>query len=109
MSNNISNVSDEESKKFGDCYQAAWRYQNEKDLSATLVHGKISALNQDCIVNHAWVEKGGLVYEVANGADLVYEKEDYYRIMGVTFVKTYDHIEAFREAVHHYHTGPWIE
>ena len=64
--------------KKGDCYKASWLYVTTEDLDATLVHGKITHLNQQCKVNHAWVEKNNRVIEVSNGASNIFEKEKYY-------------------------------
>lgn len=97
----------------GDCFAAALSYlfaQAGDDLKGqrfVLVHGNLPYLPQDEEVNHAWVEEGDSVHEVANGCNERVPKDVYYAQHRVGKTRRYTAWEATIRAVKH--SGPWDE
>ena len=59
----------------GDCYQAAGRLVTSLGSGAKLVHGMVEGQGhlKGLKFGHAWVEKGGKVYDYSNGKKITIE------------------------------------
>jgi hypothetical protein len=72
-----------------------------------LVHGNLSSLDQDVTVNHAWLEELDFVYEVSEGNNRLFLKEDYYMKDAITNVRKYTVYQALKLIKLHGNCGPW--
>lgn len=92
----------------GDCFTATLRFllRPEND-HCRLVHGNLSTLRQDTLVNHAWIEEGDTVREVVGGRNDTHDKRQYYDMLEVTNTRVYTRLEAFERYEKHHHCGPW--
>lgn len=100
----------------GDCYEAAGQYMMEhaifsgKEKGLLLVHGEVTGQRdiEGLKYGHAWIEKGGMVIDVANGRDFRVPKEVYYAIGRIgTNVHKYTVAEFRKKVMEHQHWGPW--
>jgi hypothetical protein len=72
-----------------------------------LVHGNLRSLTQDVNINHAWLEELDFVYEVSEGQNRLFLKEDYYIQDTITNVRKYTVNQALKLMKIHGNCGPW--
>lgn len=97
----------------GDCYEVAGHTIVVEDWAedALLCHG--TAVGQGPLqgqpVDHAWVELGDVVFDQANGLDIVLRRERYYEIGQIKSdrVRRYTKQEATEKMLKTGHYGPW--
>jgi len=102
--------------KMGDCYEAAARYVLGPLLEGRpgflVVHGEVTGTGgavEGVQYGHAWVERGDLVIEVANGKELAVPKMLYY-VAGQIHqdrVIRYTVDEVKERILRYQHWGPW--
>ena len=97
----------------GDCYESALRHLVDSQNSETrLVHGIVTPIAgplKDVPHGHAWIEFKDVVYDDANGKDLVIGKLEYYALGQIEVLAVYDKKQACKEALVSMHSGPWSE
>jgi len=90
----------------GLCYVLAWRYLIDLgEEEAVLVHGKVWSHHLGKMIDHAWVEINGYVWEPT--FNILVKKEDFYREFRAEPEAKYSYKEALALAVKHKHYGPW--
>lgn len=97
--------------KLGDCYEAAGNYMMNEGpkTNAILVQGEVLGQGplEGIRFGHSWIEKGGMVFEVANGKNMWVPMDLYYRIGDITRTKKYTYGQAMKWMLKTGHYGPW--
>ena len=101
----------------GDCFSKAGRalMDTEEQLinDTTLVHAMVRGQGKlkGRRFPHAWTEMGDVVFDSANGNNIVMRKEQYYALGGVEEVKgakaRYEHHKGLANMLKQGHWGPW--
>ena len=101
----------------GDCFSKAGRalMDTEEQLinDTTLVHAMVRGQGklEGRRFPHAWTEMGDVVFDGANGNNIVMRKEQYYALGGVEETKgafaRYEHSKGLGNMLKHGHWGPW--
>lgn len=102
----------------GDCYEASANallmpsFAGGHDLpdGATLVHGRPTLTCPPFVeYGHAWLEFGDVVFDVANGRDVIARRELYYKAGNIDPAKChrYTKDEARKRVLDFRHYGPW--
>jgi len=101
----------------GDCFSKAGRalMNTEQQLidNTTLVHALVRGQGklEGRRFPHAWTEMGDVVFDNANGNNIVMRKEQYYKLGGVEEVKgafaKYEHHKGLANMLKQGHWGPW--
>lgn len=95
----------------GDCYVAAGHYimENGRDGRTILVQGEVTGQGPLLGVKfgHSWIEKGGMVLEVANGKNSWFPTDLYYSLGQITRTKKYGFKEAMKWMLKTGNFGPW--
>ena len=101
----------------GDCFSKAGRalIDTEEKLqdNTTLVHALVRGQGklEGRRFPHAWIEMGDVVFDNANGNNIVMRKEQYYKLGGVEEAKgafaRYEHYKGLSNMLKHGHWGPW--
>ena len=101
----------------GDCFSKAGRalIDTEEKLqdNTTLVHALVRGQGklEGRRFPHAWTEMGDVVFDNANGNNIVMRKEQYYALGGVEETKgafaRYEHYKGLSNMLKHGHWGPW--
>jgi|APSaa5957512535_1039671.scaffolds.fasta_scaffold00113_25 hypothetical protein len=101
----------------GDCFSKAGRalMDTEEMLidNTTLVHALVRGQGklEGRRFPHAWTEMGDVVFDQANGNNIVMRKEQYYKLGGVEETKgafaRYEHHKGLANMLKQGHWGPW--
>ena len=97
------------SKELADCFHECGRfmmYEVDEGEDVIMAHGKVT--NPDgSVIEHAWVESGDRVVDLAN--NLTMKAEKYYENFKIdaSEVKLYDRDETMINMVRSKHWGPW--
>ena len=99
----------------GDCFSKAGRALMDADLpdDTTLVHALVRGQGklEGRRFPHAWTEIGDVVFDKANGNNIVMRKEQYYKLGGVEEAKgafaRYEHHKGLANMLKQGHWGPW--
>ena len=101
----------------GDCFSKAGRalMDTEQQLidNTTLVHALVRGQGklEGRRFPHAWTEMGDVVFDNANGNNIVMRKEQYYKLGGVEETKgafaRYEHHKGLANMLKQGHWGPW--
>jgi hypothetical protein len=93
----------------GDCYQVAGRFVFDNP-DATLVHAECYPLIGPYAriqFHHAWAERGGVVYDYANGKKIEMDVGLYRILANVQREQRYTPTEVRLNVVKTRHWGPW--
>ena len=92
-------------KAIGLCFKEAFNFISDAEGDFMLVHGHLDVIN-DAGINHAWVEKDDIVFDMRNGRCA---KKDYYEWFGAKETRRYTVLEALAADISTGHFGPWDE
>lgn len=99
-------------EELGQCYVLAYQFMDKHygDKQLRLVHGLVSGQGPltGKVINHAWVERGPLVYDMTTQQQ-VFPKDQYYKIGKIkkSNVFKYTHDEVMKNALEFETYGPW--
>ncbi len=89
----------------GRCYELAGRHVCH-DPTATLVHGRVQAVNCEQVIDHAWVRLGdGRMLEPT--LDVPFPADAFARTFRPEVLREYTHDEVIRATLDFGHWGPW--
>jgi hypothetical protein len=98
-------------KATGNCYEAAGNYMMNEgpQTNAILVQGEVLGRGpvEGIRFGHSWIEKGGMVFEVANGKNTWLPMDLYYTLGDIKRTKKYPYAAAIRWMLKTGNYGPW--
>lgn len=104
-----------EAKGLGDCYEATGRFMldNPESTDYYLVHGMATGQEGSPIeglkFGHSWLEKDGMVRDIANGKNFELPKQIYYLLGKIDENEVYRYTkkEVMEWIMKAEHWGPW--